>query len=50
MKIYIEIFLVALLLMLMYERPDFLVQFISSTLGKTLTIATIIVLAKTFTF
>ena len=36
MKFYVELFLVAILLVLMYEKPESLVRFVNSTLGKVL--------------
>jgi hypothetical protein len=46
MKYYVEIILVALLLGLLYEKPEFLVRFSNSTLGKLLTVVLIVLISQ----
>jgi len=45
MKHYVELFLVAIVLVLMYERPTPLVEFSNSTLGKILLVLAVIGIA-----
>ena len=42
MKPYVELFLVAILLVLMYDRPEPLVKFSNSTLGKIILVLTVL--------
>jgi hypothetical protein len=45
MKPYVELFLVAILLVLMYDRPEPLVKFSNSTLGKIILVLTVLAIA-----
>ena len=45
MKLYVELFLVAVLLVLMYERPEPLVKFSNSTLGKIILVLAVLGIA-----
>ena len=45
MKLYVELFLVAVLLVLMYERPAPLVRFSNSTLGKIILVLAVLGIA-----
>ena len=46
MKFFVELVLVAILLVLLYEKPEFLVRFSNSTLGKLLTIGAVILVSQ----
>ena len=48
MKTYVELGLAALLAVLLYEKPLFLVKFANSTLGIVIMILAVAVLAKQF--
>ena len=48
MKTYVELGLAALLAVLIYEKPAFLVNMANSTLGIVVMIVTVAVLAKQF--
>ena len=48
MKTYVELGLAALLAVLVYEKPAFLVNMANSTLGIVVMIVTVAVLAKQF--
>ena len=45
MKLYVELFLVAVLLVLMYDRPEPLVKFSNSTLGKIMLVLAVLSIA-----
>ena len=45
MKLYVELFLVAVLLVLMYEKPEPLVKFSNSTLGKIISVLAVLGIA-----
>lgn len=46
MKYNVEIILVAILLALLYDKPEFLVRFSNSTLGKLLTVVLIVLISQ----
>ena len=48
MKTYIELGLAALLAVVIYEKPSFLLKIVNSTLGKAILIVTIGIIAKQF--
>jgi hypothetical protein len=45
MKLYVELFLVAILLVLMYEKPEPLVRFANCTLGKIILVLAVLSIA-----
>jgi hypothetical protein len=46
MKFFVELVLVAILLVLLYEKPEFLVRFSNSTLGKLLTVVLVVLISQ----
>ena len=48
MKLYVELGLAALLAVLVYEKPNFLINTVNTTLGKIIMIVTVGLLAKQF--
>ena len=47
MNFLVELILVAILLLFMYEKPRFLVDFANSTLGKVIMVIIVVMVAKT---